>query len=63
MKANGQCIPCVHNSYSFILILLKLYMCYDHRLKMCMWFGYNHQIIFGHFFCNLNLVIFDNESE
>ena len=31
-----------------------------------MWFGYNPQINFSHFFRNLNLVIlehFDNESE
>ena len=27
-------------------IALKLYMCYGHGLKKCMWFGYNPQIIF-----------------
>ena len=55
-----------NSSYSFILILLKLYRCCDHALKICMWFGYNPQINFCHFFRNLNLAIFghfDNESE
>ena len=42
MKVNRQWVPCVCNaSYSFIPILLKLYICLDHALKMCMWFGYN----------------------
>ena len=27
-------------------ILLKLYRCFVHGLKICMWFGYNSQIIF-----------------
>ena len=40
-------VPCVRNSsYSFIPILLKLYRCLHHALKMCMWFGYNPQINF-----------------
>ena len=39
---------------SGIPILLKLYRCCDHALKMCMWFGYNPQINFYHFFRNLN---------
>ena len=43
---------------SGIPILLKLYRCCDHALKICMWFGYNPQINFYHFFCNLNLAIF-----
>ena len=47
MKVNGQWVPCVRNSsYSFI----KLYMCYGHGLKMCMWFGDNPRITFCHFF-------------
>ena len=51
MKVNGQWVPCVRNfSYSFMPIHLKLYMCYGHGLKMCMWFGYNPWIIFCHFF-------------
>ena len=59
MKVNGQWVPCVRNSYSFMPIHLKLYMCYGHGLKICMWFGYNPWIIFCHFvFHNLNLVIF-----
>ena len=46
------------SSYSFILILLKVHRYFGHSLKICMWFGYNLQIIFYHFFCKLNLVIF-----
>ena len=35
MKVNGQWVPCVRNSsYSFIQILLKLYRCLDHPLKI-----------------------------
>ena len=57
-KLNGQGIPCGRNSsYSFILILLKLHLCFGHGLKICMRFGYN-QIIFCHFFRKLNLAIF-----
>ena len=56
---NGQGIPCGRNSsYSFIPILLKLHWCFGHGLKICIWFGYNHQIIFCYFFCKLNLAIF-----
>ena len=61
MKVNGQWVPRGRNSsYSFILILLKLYRCYDHALKICnaMWFGYNPQTNFSYIFHNLNLVIF-----
>ena len=40
-------------------IILKLYRCFCHGLKMCMWFGYNPQINFCYFFFRiLNLVIF-----
>ena len=41
-----------------MLILLKLHRCFGHGLKTCMWFGYNPQIIFCHFFRNLNLIFF-----
>ena len=59
VKVNGQWVPSVRNSsYNFIPILLKLIKCLDHALKICMWFGYNPQINFGHIFHNLNLVIF-----
>ena len=59
MKVNGQGVPCVRNSsYSFILILLKLYSCLYNALKICMWLGCTPQINFCHFFRNLNLVIF-----
>ena len=33
-----------NSSYSLILILLKLYRCCDHALKICISFGYNPQI-------------------
>ena len=57
MKVNGQWVPCVPNSsYSFMPILLKLYMCYGHGLKICMWFGYNPWIIFCHFLARLHEV-------
>ena len=46
------------SSYSLISILLKLHKCFVHGLKICMWFGYNPRIISYHFFCKLNLVIF-----
>ena len=58
LKVNGQRIHRVRNSYSFTPILLKLIRCLDHALKICMWFGYNLQINFGHIFHNLNLVVF-----
>ena len=32
------------SSYNFMPIFLKLYKCFCHGLKMCMWFGYNPQI-------------------
>ena len=58
----GIC-TCVRNSsYSFILILLKLYKCLDHALKICMWFKYNPQFILT-LFSQFELSHFDNESE
>ena len=49
-EVNGQWVPCVHNtSYRVMRIALKLYLCYRHVLKICMWFGYNLRIIFCHF--------------
>ena len=51
MKVNGQWVPCVRNSsYSFVLILLKLYRCLYQALKICMWFGCDTQINF-YYFC------------
>ena len=44
--------------FLMIPILFKLYRCCDHALKICMWFVYNPQINFCHFFRNLNLAIF-----
>ena len=47
----------MHNSsYCFMQIFSKLNRCFSHGLKICMWFGYNAQIIFCHFFRMLNLV-------
>ena len=34
-----------NSSNSFIPILSKLHSCFGHGLKICMWFGYNPQII------------------
>ena len=52
-------VPCVRNSsYSFMPIHLKLYRCFCHGLKICMWFAYYPEIIFCHFFRSLNLVTF-----
>ena len=37
-----QWVPCERNfSYNFIPIFLKLFTCFLHGLKMCMWFGYS----------------------
>ena len=41
-----------------MLILLKLQRSIGHGLKTYMWFGYNPQIRFCHFFSNFNLVFF-----
>ena len=50
-----------NSSYAFISILLKLHRCFVHGLKICMWFGYNPQIIFYHFFHKLNLGLFQEK--
>ena len=68
MKVNRQRVPCVRNSsYSFIPIILKLYRCLHHTLKMCMCvLDIILRLIFDTFLCKLNLVVFryfDNESE
>ena len=50
LKVNGQGIPCgCNSSYSFLPILLKFHVCFVHGLKICMWLGYNPQIIFCYF--------------
>ena len=55
-------VPCGHNSsYSFPSIVLKLFRCFLHGMKMCMWFWYNPLIIFSHFFCFVTLVVFRYE--
>ena len=56
MKMNEQCVPYVHNSsYCVIPIVLKMYICPDHALKLCMWFEYNTYIYFWHFFLQFEL--------
>ena len=48
-----------HNSaYSFIPILSKLHWCFGQGLKICMWLGFNPQLIFCPFFCKWKLAIF-----
>ena len=42
----------------FCTIFLELCMCFRHGMRMCMWFGYNCEIIFCHLFHFVNLVIF-----
>ena len=44
-------------------IALKLYMCYGHGLKICMWFGYNPQIFFCHFYFLFYFFFFFSEFE
>ena len=52
-------VPCIGNSsYSFWLILLKLYRCFKDGLKICILFFQNPEIIFYHFFRIFNLDIF-----
>ena len=52
-------VPCGRNSsYSFPLIVLKLFRCFLHGMKICVRFGYKPLIIFSHFFCLVNLVSF-----
>ena len=59
IKVFRQWLPCGHNSsYSFPLIVLKHCRCFQHRMKLCLWFWYNTLIIFSHFFCFVNLVSF-----
>ena len=53
-----MCATAPTDFFFFFSIFLKLYRCFLHGLKMCMWFGYNSQINFCHFFRILNLVIF-----
>ena len=51
IKVNGQGTLCVRNfSCSLILLLLKLHRSFGQGLKICMWFGYNPQIIFDTFY-------------
>ena len=45
---------CAQLLLQFYADFLKLHRCFGHGLKMCMWFGHNPQIIFCHFFSNLN---------
>ena len=40
MLTVGTSCEC-NSSYSFILIILKLCMCFLLGMRMCMWFGYN----------------------
>ena len=52
IKVYRQWVPCGRNSsYSFLPIVLKICRCFQHGMKMCMWFWYNTLIIFSHFFC------------
>ena len=48
-----SCEP--NSSYSFRLILFKLYTHFNISLKMCMWFFHSPEIIFFTYFCIFNL--------
>ena len=39
----------------FLPFHMKLHWCFGHGLKICMWFGYNPQIIFCYFFLQVEL--------
>ena len=55
IKVYRQWVPCGSNSsYSFPPIILIHCRCFQHGMKMCMWFGYNTLIIFSHFFYFVN---------
>ena len=47
-----------NSSYTFVLIFLKLCMCFHHGMRLCMCFGYNPCIYFSYFFHFANFVIF-----
>ena len=50
-----QLVPLVIAApYSFVPIIMKLCMHFFHGMRMCMWFGYNCEIIFCHFFHIVN---------
>ena len=46
------------NSYSFMPIVLKIYRCFGHGLKICIYFVYNPQIIFCYYFSQIGLSLF-----
>ena len=55
-------ISCERNSsYSFVPIVLKLWMCFLHGMRMCMWIAHNCWISICHFLDIVNLVIFHPE--
>ena len=58
IKVYRQWVPCGPNSsYSFPSIVLKLCKCFQHGMKMCMWFGYNIDYFFSLFLlCELNFL-------
>ena len=41
-----------NSPFSSMPILCKLYRCFGHGLTMCMWFGYNPQVIFVNCFAS-----------
>ena len=63
IKVYRQWVPCGRNSsYSFPPIVLKHCRCFQHGMKMCMWFWYNTLLIFFAFFllCELSLFFYMN---
>ena len=61
VKSDAWCVaPCERNSsYSFGPVLLQLYRCFNHGLKICMCFLQNPSVhFFFHFFHIFNLDFF-----
>ena len=45
VRRRNECLLCERNiSYSFILVFLKLCVCFVHGVKICTWFGLYLQV-------------------
>ena len=60
MKVYRQWVPCKRNClYNFIPIFMQLCTSFFQSLKMCIWFGFYHAVIFCHFSILLTLSLFN----
>ena len=58
IEVYGQWVSCGRNfSNSFPSIVLKLCRCFQHGMKLCMWFWYNPLIFFSLYFSNFQVLI------